>query len=190
MKPNYLDPTILDPQLYVDPSHSPVELDLDNRSSTLLGSSASRSSGDVQSTNTLPDWYSLFASLPKLEDFNNLIDEVKQTLQTELFDLRQSLTSLKTRVQTSEIQHTETSQNVAMQQQSSHIIDMQHQLENIENRQHRNNIRVMGIEWVKGQEDDALFNLILGHPSSKPIAIDRSHRDFHLYPPLLPFQEI
>ncbi|CAH2221212.1 Hypothetical predicted protein [Pelobates cultripes] len=49
-----------------------------------------------------PDWYTRFASLPKKEDFQKLVDEVTGTLQTEISVVRTSLAFLETRISTLE----------------------------------------------------------------------------------------
>lgn len=72
---------------------------------------------------------------------------------------------------------------VHSQQEDNHFIlrDMQRHLEDLDNRNWRNNIRVDGIPKARRPEDlrtvlQTIFDNLLGVPASTHIEIDRAHR--------------
>ncbi|CAH2277423.1 Hypothetical predicted protein [Pelobates cultripes] len=137
-----------------------------------------------------PDWYTLFTSLPKKEDFQTLLDEVKATLRTEISALGTSLTALETRVQALETQgpnpHCPAIQ--ATEAHSRHIQDLRLHIEDLDNRSRRHNIRVRGCRESDTTEDaratlTPIFNRILGRPRDARIHMDRAHRALRSKPP-------
>ncbi|XP_056387176.1 uncharacterized protein LOC130282688 isoform X2 [Hyla sarda] len=69
----------------------------------------------------------------------------------------------------------------AVSAQSAFLGDLHSHVEDLDNRGRRNNIRVRGLPEATRDEDlhatlEAIFNLILGEPSSHKIKLDRAHR--------------
>ncbi|CAH2274844.1 Hypothetical predicted protein [Pelobates cultripes] len=90
-----------------------------------------------------PDWYSLFASLPKKEDLQTFLAEVRTTLRSEITTLRTFLSDLEGRVRALETagppapntaQHTRDTQ-------LRQITDLRLHVEDLDNRSRRHNIR-------------------------------------------------
>ncbi|CAH2282734.1 Hypothetical predicted protein [Pelobates cultripes] len=137
-----------------------------------------------------PDWYTLFTSLPKKEDFQSLLDEVKATLRTEISALGTSLTALETRVQALGSQgpnpHCPALQ--ATEAHSRHIQDLRLHIEDLDNRSRRHNIRVRGCRESDTPEDaratlTPIFNRILGRPRDARIYMDRAQKALRPKPP-------
>ncbi|CAH2252132.1 Hypothetical predicted protein [Pelobates cultripes] len=95
-----------------------------------------------------PDWYALFASLSKKEDFQQLVDEVMGTLHSEISSIRTSLTSLKTCVSALEERGPQANgpDPATIRHQAAQITDMRMHIEDLDNRSRRNNIRVQGLK--------------------------------------------
>ncbi|CAH2310621.1 Hypothetical predicted protein [Pelobates cultripes] len=66
--------------------------------STVSEDSLLTAAGPRDQGNPTPDWYALFTSLPKKEDLQSIVQEVKTTLRTEIASLSTSLQDLEGRV--------------------------------------------------------------------------------------------
>ncbi|CAH2278269.1 Hypothetical predicted protein [Pelobates cultripes] len=104
-------------------------------------------------TSPTPDLYTLFASLPKKEDFQKLVEEVKGTLQTEIASVCTSMTSLEARISSLEERDScAVGPNPsAIQQHAAQIADMRLHIEDFDNRSRRHNIRVRGLRETPDQ---------------------------------------
>ncbi|CAH2277907.1 Hypothetical predicted protein [Pelobates cultripes] len=95
------------------------------------------------------DWYALFTSLPKKEDFQSLLEEVKTMLRTEISALGTSLTALEARVQTLESQSPDLHcpAVTTTKAQVKQIQDLRLHVEDLDKRSRRHNIREAQIRY-------------------------------------------
>ncbi|CAH2225734.1 Hypothetical predicted protein [Pelobates cultripes] len=177
--------------------HTPGDLLTQEELSNMAPSSPSSTlSEEVPNTGTngtaapAPDWYALYASLPKKEDFHSLLEEVKTTLHTEISALGSSITALETRVQALESRRPDLPcpALAATTAQAKQIQDLRLHIEDLDNRSRRHNIRVRGCRETDPPEDTRailtpLFNRILNRPRDARIPIDRAHRALKPKPP-------
>ncbi|CAH2278302.1 Hypothetical predicted protein [Pelobates cultripes] len=142
--------------------HTPGDLLTQEELSNMAPSSPSSTlSEEVPNTGTngtaapAPDWYALYASLPKKEDFHSLLEEVKTTLHTEISALGSSITALETRVQALESRRPDLPcpALAATTAQAKQIQDLRLHIEDLDNRSRRHNIRVRGCRETDPPED-------------------------------------
>lgn len=92
-----------------------------------------------------PQWHSYLQAMPTKEDFRQLIEDVKSTCRSEIQVLQSDLKHLADRVEMAkeEIQETKLAVHRAQPQGVDHctlLRDMQRHLEDLDNRDRRNNI--------------------------------------------------
>ncbi|CAH2316644.1 Hypothetical predicted protein [Pelobates cultripes] len=107
-----------------------------------------------------PDWYALFTSLPKKEDFQSLLEEVKTKLRMEISTLGTSLTALEARVE-SQGPDLHCLAVMTTKTQVKQIQDLHLHVEYLDNRSH--NIRVRGCRESDNPDDTRAG---LGKPAS------------------------
>lgn len=143
-------------------------------------------SGPMAPTPSPMDLNQLLSQIPTKEDFRVLISEVKDTCRAEIASIRQDLQHVSNRVEGLEEAHDSTRAYIAQLHrtivaQSEFMGDMHNHVEDLDNRGRRNNIRVRGLPEATQAEDlpatlEAIFNKILGEPSSHKIEFVRAHR--------------
>ncbi|CAH2292543.1 Hypothetical predicted protein [Pelobates cultripes] len=120
-------------------------------------------------------------------DTSTIAQELRAALREELVGLRSDLTALEQRVdevetaaQGCEDQHRAT--EVAVTRQGNLLITLRRQVEDLENRSRRKNIRIRGMPETETEEEPlhaclcALFTQILGEAAPEEIHMDRAHR--------------
>lgn len=133
-----------------------------------------------------PDWQSFLTHIPTKADFQALITEVRDACKSEICALRTDIQQMSQRMSDMDDERSVIKQNVheVQTKYSVHanvIRDLQRQIEDLDNRGRRNNIRIKGLPKPDGVEDlDAIvteiFNDLLDNPPSTKIDLDRAHR--------------
>lgn len=133
-----------------------------------------------------PELQALLSLLPSKQDMHTLASELKTAWRQDLQTVQTEVDVLQTRVQKLEEIQTTMQQELDAAKSSSATGESLHcslisQLDDLENRNRRNNIRLRGIpESVQTQDLipslTKLFNTILGREPETTIAFDRAHR--------------
>ncbi|KAM5194348.1 uncharacterized protein ACMZJ9_022866 [Mantella aurantiaca] len=124
--------------------------------------------------------------LPSKEDIHSLIKTVEDNHRKEMLALKQDVSKVGSRVQNLEESMTKLDATILQLTQSStlqisYISQLQLQIDDQEDRERCNNLRLRGIPEATTNNDLeetvlAFFNRLLGPSSSSPIVLDRVHR--------------
>ncbi|CAH2220401.1 nucleoside diphosphate kinase 7 [Pelobates cultripes] len=118
-------------------------------------------------------------------DTGSLVQEIRAALRGELADMRSDIAALENRVEEVETtaqgcqeQHRAT--EVAVTRQGNMLLTLRRQVEDLENRSRRNNIRVRGLPESDSDQLQvslsALFQQLLGDQAPDTFHIERAHR--------------
>ncbi|XP_056391872.1 uncharacterized protein LOC130284929 [Hyla sarda] len=135
---------------------------------------------------TLADLRTLVASLPTKNDLSSLAKQIVAECKEEFVQLRQDVSALTARVVG--VEETQASSSSAVQalqavvkQHSDQLFTLQQHLDDVENRNRRNNIRLRGLPEAVGPEELypallSIFNDLLERAPDVHIELDRAHR--------------
>ncbi|KAG8451976.1 hypothetical protein GDO86_003963 [Hymenochirus boettgeri] len=128
----------------------------------------------------------LLLNIPTKEDLIGATQQIQQTCRTEIAALRGDLGAVLERVEDLEATQEQTNQHIGnvtrvLNDHSRAIRDLFRQMEDLENRGRRNNIRIRGLpETVQDgallESVTSLFHTILESDPSQIIELDRIHR--------------
>uniref|UniRef100_A0A8C5QHG5 Uncharacterized protein n=1 Tax=Leptobrachium leishanense TaxID=445787 RepID=A0A8C5QHG5_9ANUR len=133
------------------------------------------------------DLRQLLQYLPSKEDLAMATTELGASLLSEIRALRTDLGGIQTRLQHVEVTQEQQSatlvtHSAAITTQRSALQMMARHLEDVENRNRRNNIRVRGLPEIENTQEElkntliALFNDVLGRDPDTVIELERYHR--------------
>lgn len=133
-----------------------------------------------------PELQALLSLLPSKQDMLTLATEMRASWQRDLHVVQTDVSTLQARVQTMEDSHASLQSQVSSLQQASATRDALHrslitQMDDQENRNRRNNVRLRGVpESIRPQDLTIsltrFFNSILGRGPEEKIELDRAHR--------------
>lgn len=135
---------------------------------------------------TLADLQALMASLPTKADLSILAKQIAAECKEEFIQLRQDVSALFTRVEAVEETTATSSSSLQILQETVHqhsaqLFTLQQHIDDVENRNRRNNIRLRGLPEAVGSDELypallSIFNDLLGRPPDIHIELDRAHR--------------
>lgn len=133
-----------------------------------------------------PELHALLSLLPSKQDMISLATELKTTWRQDLKVVQTDVSTLQSRMQALEDSQTSLQSQVSSIQSASATRDALHhslisQMDDQENRNRRNNIRLRGVPELVRPQDlipslTKLFNNILGKDPGDRIEFDRAHR--------------
>ncbi|CAH2285318.1 Hypothetical predicted protein [Pelobates cultripes] len=136
-------------------------------------------------TQIAADLATISANMMSRADNTELLAEIRAVIREEVMEVRRDLTALERRVEELEaeraqiIQHRQAT-DTATTRQGNVLLELRRNLEDLDNRGRRNNIRVRGLPESAGEALPelllGLFTHILGDRAPADFGIERAHR--------------
>ncbi|CAH2312055.1 Hypothetical predicted protein [Pelobates cultripes] len=136
-------------------------------------------------TQIAADLATISANMMSKADKTDLLAEIRAVIREEVMEVRRDLTALERRVEELEaeraqiIQHRQAT-DTATTRQGNVLLELRRNLEDLDNRGRRNNIRVRGLPETAGEALPelllGLFTHILGDRAPADFGIERAHR--------------
>ncbi|CAH2273266.1 Hypothetical predicted protein [Pelobates cultripes] len=157
---------------------------LDSPGSSIAGSA--RESGTPGTLSQISaDLAAISASMMTRKDKGEMVAELRAIIREEIAAVRTDLTALEQRVDRLEEERIQTQQHrqaadLATTRQGNILLDLRRQVEDLDNRSRRNNIRVRGLpeseDEVPQEILNGLFAQLLGDAAPGDFGIERAHR--------------
>ncbi|CAH2319298.1 Hypothetical predicted protein [Pelobates cultripes] len=125
------------------------------------------------------------ANMLTRQDKKELVADLRSAIREEVAAVRQDLTALEHRVNELEVQRLQAEQqqratDLATSRQGNLLLELRRQVEDLENRGRRNNIRVRGLPESEGESPreilEGLFTQVLGEEAPPDFGLERAHR--------------
>ncbi|CAH2219814.1 Hypothetical predicted protein [Pelobates cultripes] len=157
---------------------------LDSPGSSIAGS-ARESSTPGTLSQISADLAAISASMMTRKDKGEMVAELRAIIREEIAAVRTDLTALEQRVDRLEEERIQSQQHrqaaeLATTRQGNILLDLRRQVEDLDNRGRRNNIRVRGLPESKDEVPqeilNGLFAQLLGDAAPGDFGIERAHR--------------
>lgn len=165
-------------------------MDTEGAQTHLLVSSLSSSLATLTATvSALKDHVT---ALPSKADLKSLFDNLEESYKKDFETLSQAISSVQAKVQATEntaseseglssLERKVSEQDARFASQQSHMVNALLSIDDLENRSHRNNIRVRGLPEATRQDQLAptimgILNQYLGRDPAAELLLDRVHR--------------
>ncbi|CAH2245333.1 Hypothetical predicted protein [Pelobates cultripes] len=125
------------------------------------------------------------ANMFSRQDKKELVAELRAAIREEVAAVRRDLSALEHRVGDLEVQQLQSEQSqratdLATTRQGNLLLELRRQVEDLENRGRRNNIRVRGLPESEGETPrevlEGLFTQLLGEEAPPDFGLERAHR--------------
>ncbi|CAH2324936.1 Hypothetical predicted protein [Pelobates cultripes] len=125
------------------------------------------------------------ANMFSRQDKKELVAELRAAIREEVAAVRRDLSALEHRVGDLEVQQLQSEQSqratdLATTRQGNLLLELRRQVEDLENRGRRNNIRVRGLPESEGETPrevlEGLFTQLLGEEAPLDFRLERAHR--------------
>ncbi|CAH2273320.1 Hypothetical predicted protein [Pelobates cultripes] len=152
--------------------------------SSIAGSSRGTSEPAALSQISL-DIAAISSSMLTRRDKSEMVAELRAVIREEIAAVRADLTSLEHRVDALDTEclqnsHRQQAAELATTRQGTLLLDLRRQVEDLDNRGRRNNIRIRGLPEAEGELPHelltGLFSHLLGEAAPEDFGIERAHR--------------